>query len=223
MTHVALPSTCNSVVVRKGDYRKTCKNPVSMPTGTDPYRNEIHHILCEHAITDINLHGDDDGSKFKLIVACLCVIDWDINAEANLVGLPLKQAYRDLYASDAAVESPKDTPCHNVDHNTSDGYTSECKQWLHDNVWETVVDKSKTHEFNQEAIKSGLESCTSKFKSLLVKRGKRNGAKGTKWSFAHRFDADQKDTWYHPFSMGKDPSPRSPGGTNPLPVLKLIR
>jgi hypothetical protein len=223
MTHVALPATCKSVIVRKGDYRGNCTEPVAMLTGSEPYRNEIHHILCEHAVTDINLDGDSDGSKFKLIVASLCLIEWDINAQPNLVGLPLKQAYRDLYASNAAVDSPKDTPCHNVDHNTGDGYTNECKQWLHENVWNTVVDKSKTHELNGEAIKAGLEKCTSTFKRWLVKRGKRNDEKGTKWSFDHRFDADQKDTWYHPFSMGKDPSPRSPGGVNQLPVLKLIR
>jgi hypothetical protein len=210
--HAPLPNPCKGKIERNSSYRKTCTNPVSMPDGTTPYKNQIHHILCEHAILDRKPSGDADGSKKKLIKDCLCMIDYDINEEANLIGLPMKSAY-----TRPGVNLPSNHCCHNVDHNTSDGYTNECKTWLHDNLWNTIVDTKKSHKANADNILETLRKCTSTFKGILTKRGKRND--GTASSWKNRFVESE---WYFPFSMGSDPSKRSPGGRGKPRVLKMI-
>lgn len=211
-THVTLPNPCNSKLERSSSYRNACSNPCAMPDGRTPYKNQIHHILCEHAILDRQPAGDGDGSKAKFIQDCLCLIDWDINDASNLIGLPLKSAY-----TRSGGKTPQDYCCHNVDHNTSDGYTNECKQWLHDNVWNTVVDKKKSHQVNADNIKAALIKCTGVFKGILTKRGKRND--GTQSSWENRFTEDE---WYFPFSMASEPSERSPGGRGMPRVLKML-
>jgi hypothetical protein len=214
MGHVTLPARCKSTLVRSSNYRAQCSDPVAMPDGTTPWRNQIHHILCEHAITDISPEDDDaSGTKFKFIRDCLCIIKWDINDSSNLIGLPLKSAYITPRAT-----VPEDLPCHNVDHNTSTGYTYECKKWLHDNVWNSLVDRRKSHEVNAQNILDQLEACKTKFKGLITTRGARNG--GTASSYKNR---KTEANWYHPFSMAKKPTPRSPGGS-PMPrILKMIQ
>lgn len=211
-THIVLPDPCHSKLERSSNYRSVCVNPCAMPDGRTPYKNQIHHILCEHAILDRQPTGDADGSKAKFIQECLCLIDWDINEEPNLIGLPLKSAY-----IRTGGKTPQNFCCHNVDHNTAKGYTYECKKWLHDNVWNTLVDKRKKHEVNAENILAALKRCSSTFKGVLTKRGKRND--GTQSSYENRFDEDE---WYHPFSMAQEPTPRSPGGRNMPPILKMI-
>lgn len=211
-THVTLPNPCKSKLERSSNYRKVSANPVNMPDGKTPYKNQIHHILCEHAILDRNPSGDADGSKKSFIKECLCMIEWDINDESNLIGLPLKSAY-----TRPGVVKPVNYCCHNVDHNTSEGYTNECKKWLHDNVWNTVVDKKKPHQVNADNIVSALKTCTSTFKGILTKRGRRND--GTESSWKNRFTEPE---WHHPFSMASEPSDRSPGGRGMPRVLKMI-
>ena len=141
------------------------------------------------------------------------MITWDINDASNLIGLPMKSAY-----TRPGVNVPVDYCCHNVDHNTSNGYTNECKTWLHDNVWNTIVDKKKSHQVNADNILDALKKCTGVFKGILTKRGRRND--GTASSWKNRFTEAE---WYHPFSMGSDPSPRSPGGRGMPKVLKMIQ
>jgi len=210
--HATLPNPCKSTLERSSSYRSECSNPCAMPTGSSPYKNQIHHILCEHAILDINPAGDADGSKLAFITDCLCMIDWDVNDASNLIGLPLKSAY-----IRTGGKTPQNYCCHNVDHNTADGYTNECKQWLHNNVWNTIVDRRKSHQVNADNIKAQLQSCTSTFKGILTKRGARKG--GTQYCYENRFDESQ---WYFPFSMASRPSERSPGGRNMPRILKMI-
>src|SRR2546426_10312046 len=112
--HLALPKKCKSVIVRKGNYRGSCPpyQGRNFSTGRTPWGNQVHHILCEHAITDFDL----DKDKFDYIKACLCIAEWDINSKKygkqgrNLVGLPLKPAYLKSYG-----KTPSNLPCHDVD------------------------------------------------------------------------------------------------------------
>ncbi|SRR6266516_301353 len=213
--HLSLPKKCKSVVVRKGNYRGNCPpyQGRSFSTGRTPWRNQVHHILCEHAITDF----DDAMEKEKLgyIKACLCIADWDINEGNNLVGLPLKTVY---IRSDG--ETPTNLTCHNVDHNTADGYTFEVKRWLHDNIWDSLAVSQDKHKVDAKDIKGQLNDCIDHFKTELKNRGERNG--GTRSSYKNRFEPDQAKKWYKPFSMSRKPTERSPGGRRKLPIFKTI-
>lgn len=208
--HASIPNPCNSKLERSSNYRSKCTDPCAMPTGKTPYKNQIHHILCEHAILDIR---PDDDSKLQFIKDCLCIASWDINDSSNLIGLPLKSAY-----IRTAGKTPQNFCCHNVDHNTADGYTNECKQWLHDNVWNTLIDKRKSHEVTTANIVAQLKACTAMFKSVLTRRGLRND--GTQYSYENRFTEPE---WYAPFSMAANPTPRSPGGRNRPRILQMLR
>jgi hypothetical protein len=208
--HAAIPNPCNSKLERSSNYRSKCSNPCAMPNGSTPWSNQIHHILCEHAILDIQ---PADKSQLQFIKDCLCMISWDINNSGNLIGLPLKSAYRKSNG-----ETPVNLPCHNVDHNTADGYTQECKDWLHDNVWDTLVDQKKSHQVNAKAIQDALETCTKTFKGRLASRGSR--APGTQVGWQQRFSIPK---WYSPFSMASTPTERSPGGRWLPAVFSIIR
>jgi len=212
--HKDLPVPCHSKLFRASSstYRKACSNPQSMPTGTSPWPNQIHHILCEHAILDIEPKDDDDGKKLKYIRGCLCSITYDINKSDNLIGLPTRAAYRNSNG-----ETPSNLTCHTVDHNTGDGYTRECRTWLHDNLWNTLVAKDQPHETDLKTVADTLEDCTGHFKGLLSERGARGV--GTKESWQTRLAIP--DSWYEPFSMADVPTPRSPGGK--LPEFSIIR
>lgn len=209
-THLSLPDTCNSVVVRKGNYRGRCPSygGRKFTDGMTPWENEIHHILCEHAITDFSVPAD----KFEYIGACLCVAKWDINKKSNLIGLPMKQAYIDAHG-----KAPTNLPCHDVDHNTKDGYTNEVKQWIHKKIWNTLVANQKTHKIEAKSIVKQLNGVIRHFKQELGDRGRRNG--GTVASWQRRFDDDK---WCHPFSMAMEPRGRAPGRDGDLPIFTMI-
>lgn len=217
-SHSDAGSPCASKLVRSSNFRDSCSNPQAMPTGSDPWPNQIHHILCEHAILDINPDSDKDGKKRTYIDECLCIADYDINEESNLIGLPLKPAYID---SDGEV--PKNLPCHDVDHNGTPGnYTDECKQWLHDNIWNTLIDRRKAHATSADEIVAALRQCTGVFKGKLTKRGKRGpGVGGTRYSWKNRFK--HPEDWMMPFSMSGDPNYRSPGAPNPKPLFEILK
>jgi hypothetical protein len=214
--HLGVPNPCNSKLVRSTayKYRKACKQPPGITTGSKPYVNQIHHILCEHAILDIEPDPDPSGKKLKFIEDCLCIAKWNINDEPNLIGLPLKWAYMN---PDTAATRPVNFCCHDVDHNTADGYTNECKEWLHTNVWNILTAKKSIHDVDVEAIVEQLNKCTERFKKLLAKRGKRNG--GTASSYLNRLTEKK---WYEPFSMAATPRKRSPGGHHMPKIFEMI-
>lgn len=211
--HLSLPAKCSSVLVRKGNYRGNCPphGGRKFTDGKTPWRNQVHHILCEHAITDFSVPKD----KFDYIKACLCIAAWDINVANNLVGLPMKSVY-----IRSGGKTPTNLCCHNVDHNTSDGYTNEVKKWLHKNIWDTLQANQKDHKVEAKDIAGQLDGCISHFKGILKQRGARN--LGTLSSYTKRFDADQAKKWYKPFSMAAKPTHRSPGGRFELKIFKAI-
>lgn len=212
--HLTLPSTCKSRVTRNSTFRNDCPpwNGRTFSTGKYPWKNQVHHILCQHSITDFDIK---DREQFAYIKACLCLADWDINDASNLIGLPLKSVY---IRSDGTL--PTNLCCHNVDHNTAGGYTLEVKQWLHDNVWSTLRANRKAHEVEAKNIKRQLEKCTAHFKAVLARRSRRN--KGTLVSWNNRFEEAHAKKWYRPFSMAAQPTHRSPGGRGNLRIFQAI-
>jgi len=217
--HFERPAKCNSKLIKDSKYRKTCGG---FPDKNKPWRNEIHHILCERAILDINPDNDSDGKKRQYIDDCLCISEYDLNAKVNLVGLPLKPAY-----IKSRGKIPVNLPCHNVDHPP---YTEEVKSWLHKNIWNTLIDRRKKHDTTAKAIVEQLNNCTTMFTKVLNKRGGQRGVRplGTEpsWteaSWTGRFDPANADTWYKPFSMAANPSKRSPGGRWRLALFEMIK
>jgi hypothetical protein len=211
--HAKVPTPCKSKLTRSSNFRKSCSNPRAMPTGKSPYKNQIHHILCEHAILDIQPAGDTGGKKLKYIKACLCSLGWDINESGNLIGLPLKSVYRNTQG-----KTPQNFCCHNVDHNINEGYTTECKKWLHRQVW-NQLDEKDGHEVTSAMIMQGLQDCIENFTGLLESRALRPGGEGTQYAYENRFTLDE---WYAAFSMAEFPTERSPGGRGNSKLLARI-
>jgi hypothetical protein len=189
------------VLWRSSNYRKACSS------GFQGTYWEAHHIACNHAV---------EGRVIKVnrayVEDCLWITDWDLNDPDNLIGLPEYAQYK--FSSGA---SPQNYCAHDVDHNTSDGYTEECKTWLKDNVWDTLNDKKKKHDVNAEAIRQQLVKCTSLFKGKLERRGIRKG--GTLVCYRNRFEPGWEDKWYYPFSMADLPRKRHPGTKRDLDKL----
>jgi hypothetical protein len=169
---------------------------------------QIHHVVCVSCIADRKGAYPDDMEDY--LEACLWITKWDLNDGHNLVGLPLNKQYR---RSDG--KTPVDQPSHQVDHNTRDGYTSEVFKYLKENVWNSLTAKKKVHDVDAGKLRTQLRNASDVFRGRLEKRGKRGdlgsnpGGTGTCWK--NRFERAYKDLWYHPFSMGKNPSRRSPG------------
>lgn len=215
--HLSLPKGLKCIISTAGrKYRKDCppdkKTGRKFKTGEKPWKNQVHHILCDHAIKDFT---GVDADTFEYVRNCLMAAVWDINDSKNLVGLPLKETYFNSHG-----KSPQDLPCHDVDHNTTKGYTDEVKTWLHTNVWNKLRAKKKVHDVDVKKIVKQLDDCTVHFKRVLAGRGGRN--KGTAISYEKRFEESQKSKWYKPFSMAKEPNRRSPGGRYRLPFLDMM-
>jgi hypothetical protein len=206
--HSSLPSPCNSKLFKdSSNYRGNCSNPFTSADTSSPYKHEVHHIVCEHAILDIQV---DDAAKLQFIKDCLCATTWDINQGDNLIRVPLKGTYT---ASNGVT--PQNACAHNCDHNITRGYTDEVKTWLKNNIWDTCVDQKKSHQTNTDAIQALLGTCITVFTAELTRRGIRSG--GTKNAWDNRFLAGWETTWYLPFSMADDPfvTPRLPVGKWP--------
>jgi hypothetical protein len=169
---------------------------------------QIHHIVCVTCISSRKSGYPADMEDY--LEACLWITKWDLNDAHNLVGLPLNKQYR---KSDG--KTPVDQPSHQVDHNTRDGYTKEVLDYLKANVWNSLTAKKKVHDVDAATLRQQLRDASDGFRGKLEKRGKRGklGTKagGTDVCWENRFEAPYKSIWYHPFSMGKTPSKRSPG------------
>lgn len=195
--HIEKYPKCKSVLTRNSTYRRDTTGVFTEGSG---WWWQSHHIACDHAVS-----GREIDNNEEYVENCLWITDWNLNNPDNLIGLPTNRQHRKLKG-----KNPENMCSHQVDHNTTNGYTDECKQWLKDNVWDSLNKEKKTHEVNAEAIKKQLEECTRQFKQRLVDRGNRDP--GTKDGMKFRFKK-HKNTWYYPFSMADDPfvSKRHPG------------
>lgn len=197
-THFEKPKKRKSVLARNSSYRSNTTSGFVVGPGKNW---EAHHVLCNHAV-----EGRVIEKNKEYVEDCLWITDWDLNNGGNMIGLPTNRQYRQSLGA-----IPLDLPSHQVDHNTVGGYTEECKEWLKINVWDTLLEKKDNHEIDAKDIKALLEGGTTTFLAKIHLRGSRKG--GTKHCWDRRFPAhaEHVDGWYHPFSMAKKPSPRSPG------------
>lgn len=167
---------------------------------------QAHHILCNHAVEGRRIPGDSDYVAY--VEDCLWITDWNLNNSDNMYGLPTNRQYR---LADGRV--PLNLPSHMVDHNTSNGYTYECRDWLKNNVWNTLDAKKESHDVDAENLKQLLEDGSDTFRGRILKRGSRKG--GTRHCWERRFSShsEHEAKWYFPFSMGAKPNFRHPGAS----------
>lgn len=199
--HAAPTAKRESRLTRSSNYRQTCTawfSPGHTPNFADLW--QAHHVACDHALGGREV----DPVDREYVEQCLWITKWDLNDADNLVGMPLNKQYK---RSDGTM--PVNLPSHQVDHNTTRGYTDECKDWLKDNLWDTLKAGQDPHTVDPKDIAATLKACTATFKAKLVARGFRSG--GTVAAWTTRFDAANERTWYHPFSMGAAPEHRGPG------------
>jgi hypothetical protein len=207
--HIEPTPERKSVLWRSSDYQQRCSS------GFIAGAWEAHHIVCNHAVESRDIQPDIKGYA----EAVLWITDWDLNNSGNMIGLPKNCQYR---ASDGKV--PQNLCSHQVDHNTSDGYTYECTTWLDKNVWSTLKDTRIKHEIQAQQVKGLLESGTALFKGKLSARGARMGGTQHCWDRRFKSHAQHVPKWYHPFSMGANPRKRSPGmsWTSLIGIFKQI-
>ncbi len=208
--HFVKPAKRLSVLVRDSNYRDNTPHLSWMKA--EDVQWQAHHILCNHSVESRTFPPED----VVFAEDCLWITDWNLNARHNMVGLPLNRQYRE---TDGKV--PVNKPSHQVDHNTTDGYTDECTDWLKTNVWDKIKDKGKNHKANAENMKELLKGGSTHFRTLLGERGCRK--EGTAHCWSHRFEDPpagvpkagykQEKKWYFPFSMASNANvnERQPG------------
>lgn len=207
--HFEKPEKPLSVLVRKGNYRKTCRTAGQGFNSFGKY-SQVHHIVCEHAVAQWKDHYEDNPAKMQYIEDCLWITDWNINHKDNLIGLPTNVQFIDIFGNlPETAWIPLDLPSHLVDHNTDDGYTEEVGAYLKTNIWDTLEESKKNHEVDAEAIKTQLKNASGHFEKRLRDRAKREG--GVKKGWKLRFEKKYEKKWYHPFSMAETPKHRYPG------------
>jgi len=185
---------CQSTLTRSSDYRDKTPNP----KGPGDWRS--HHILCCMAVKTINVKPE----HLHFVEDCLWVSKWNINDPDNLMSLPTKQQHRDEKGL-----IPANKCAHNVDHPS---YNADVCEWLRKNVWSKVEMQQAPHTVDPHSIAQQLKDCTNAFKTFLAFYGTRLNGKGTAGSWADRFS--NPDTWYQPFSMAAEPSPRHVGSND---------
>lgn len=199
--HLAKAPERKSLLTRDGSYRKTCEDNslgFTGPNKPDGNRWEAHHILCDHAV------GSRDTTPY--VEDCLWSTDWNLNDKHNLIGLPRNREFR----QDGTARADK-WVSHQVDHNTQGGYTDECKDWLQNNIFNSLAEKAEEedHSLEVEDIRSDLRTGSDIFRGLLKARAERPPGIVEGWK--NRFEEEYQKSWYLPFSMGQNPRHRSPG------------
>jgi len=217
--HIIATQDCQSVLQRDDSYR--ANTPRQSWMKTEEVEWQAHHILCNHSVTKANIAKAIPQSDLPFAEAVLWITPWDLNDGHNMMGMPTNWQYRD---NDGKI--PVNIPSHQVDHNTDDGYTDECTDWLKTHVWDKIKDKGKDHKANATNMRELLRGGSEHFRIQLGKRGVRPGTKGTAYCWDRRFKAPPPNAtaaekaaykhepkWYFPFSMAVDEhvNERAPG------------
>ncbi len=207
--HIQKTRKRESVLESSDGYRGNCASGF---TGVGVW--EAHHILCKSSISKRRAdYPKTPRDLADYLEACLWITRWDIDASRNLIGLPRKGQYHNTDG-----EEPENLPCHDVDHSGRDGYTNEVSSYLAENVWCSLNSKKKDHDVDAATLQDLLEKTSDGFRKHLLARG--NRPPKTKLGWKNRYEKSYASTWYRPFSMAKNPSPRSPGVSHQL--LKTI-
>ncbi|MBC8145218.1 MAG: AHH domain-containing protein [bacterium] len=208
--HQGVLAKCESTLT-KCDAKKYIANTTDgfrkpNPQGKRKKKWEAHHVICGHSMAA--------RKTTDYVEKCLRITDWDINATPNMIGLPRNRQFR--YSD--GVTPGGFWVSHQVDHNTSDGYTEECRKELQ-KMFNRITKGKDDHSSTPTNIKSELEKITTKFLDLLEERWAR-GPGDPKQGWDKRLD-NTCDDWYEPFSMAKVPRERIRGTkTNVQDALK---
>lgn len=174
------------------NYRKLC--------GSFPYSPwEAHHVLSVEAV---NAYGSmpQYSSCVTEIDDCYKLTDWCINQKPNLLGMPLKEVYRNFPASRTL-----NIPCHDWDHTCKDGYFEEVVDALEVKIWKKIkkavatANQSGAH-FSANAVLQELQDLERDFQTRLSQRGQRKGGTASGWAN----QGSKTNEWWLPFSMAKD-------------------
>ncbi|MCI0400219.1 MAG: hypothetical protein L0Z68_02790 [Gammaproteobacteria bacterium] len=216
--HLAKPPKRESVLERSNNFRSN----IGVSNGYSPWLNQVHHILpCAlFKYARIEEAVNKDVAKATYCSDCLWITIWDINKAPNLIQLPLWGAYVKAYKAlptvrkgqpapaimpPAPIGAPNNLPCHDRDHLTKGGYSTEVRDWLTKNIWNALNVAQKKHKVDAKTIEGQLKAGEEEWKAELeVFRGDR--FKGTIGAWVNRRN---DPLWYEPFSMAAAPNPRS--------------
>jgi hypothetical protein len=160
---------------------------------------EAHHLLCVSSVSKELVANENIDSIVRETV-------WCINADVNMLGMPLwghtVKYYCTITAAGGAIAnvSPPappfaNIPQHDWDHNCKLGYRHETDEAMK-GLAKDVQDAG--HEFSGQNLKGELESLSKQFRGELSSRGGRNGGTHNAWQQGSKQPTSR---WYEPFSM----------------------
>lgn len=164
---------------------------------------EAHHLVCIASATQF-LGKNDHIAKIVMKTR------WCINAENNMLGMPLWghtiQHYCDL-ALGSVRQQPIapwfcNLPQHDYDHNSTGGYKSEVDKAMEKLAEEVEELAEEEHEEPEKNLAKALEGLSDDFRALMSNdRGLRVGGTHEAWLQGSR---SPNSDWYLPFSMADD-------------------
>jgi hypothetical protein len=164
---------------------------------------EAHHILCVSPVTK-ELAGKTSIKK------AIEETDWCINNGKNMIAMPLWGHTVKWYCKitksreflPKRVPAPpfKNLPQHNIDHNSSEGYTYEIKVECQ-RLTKKILDSK--HKLKADALVDELNELSDDWRDEIKRRGaERKGGTHEAWKSAWGEDPDPD--WFEPFSMASD-------------------
>jgi len=163
---------------------------------------QVHHIVPVETMADATIEDTLTSDEADFVKKCLMITEWNINAEPNVVGMPVKRVYWLATAQTAGWEL---WPCHLVDHNPY--YNKEVIDDLN-GLWRELKGAAEECDVTGETIADALKAKSTKWRTTLGARAKRGGpgdAGGILYCWEHR---EELSDWYRPFSMTESPQPR---------------
>lgn len=164
---------------------------------------EAHHLVCVASATKFL-------GKNKSVAKVVKKTRWCINAEKNMLGMPLWghtiQHYCDISLG-AILEKPLppwfcNVPQHDYDHNSTGGYKSEVDAAMEELAEEVKKLAADKHEEPEKELANELNEISDEFRALMANdRGLRS--KGTHAAWLKGSESPDSD-WYLPFSMADD-------------------
>lgn len=192
---------------------------------------QAHHVLPGVALQKATIEKQvNNAEKATYIENCKWITKWNLNAHANMMGLPtiwdyiiaekIKQAaastsevirlsdYRSSLIKSLvnllgkAFVGPNNLPAHNPVSWGHVDFNGEVADFLKTEIWDHLNENKEEHKINPESIEGQLKDASTHFISTLEARGQRG--EGTEKEWPRRFDSGNT-TWFHPFSMAAEP------------------
>jgi hypothetical protein len=198
----------------ENNYQKCCE------PAKGKWKCGAHHIVCVSSVG----RGLMSNPDVRRIVRDT---EWCINAEINMIGLPIWGATVKYYCritkaggsflNRANAPAFKNLPQHDWDHNIANGYTDEITGQLY-GMADDILDRD--HNNNSQNIAGQLNSFSEHYRVELMDRGTgRKGGTHKAWWTAIDSDGDPGTKWYLPFSMAEESIARE----RPFPLKKASR